>query len=172
MAKPVLNNVLSLLRNHEPLMSSQYVLNNVYLPFTSKILTDKFFQDRVESIDIPFRSFVPEERHVETTKRYYAGFNSFNSFNMTIYEDENVTALRGINEWQKQICDDRGTYQPSAYYWATMKVSFVNGKNRIIYTGKMYGVFPTMINQITMTGSEMTRISLQVTFSVNKVIWG
>ena len=53
-----------------------------------------------------------------------------------------------------------------------MKVSFVNGKNRIIYTGKMYGVFPTMINQITMTGYEMTRISLQVTFSVNKVIWG
>lgn len=171
MAKPTLNTVLTLLKNHEPLLSHQYVLTGIRLPFSSRILTTEFFQTRVESIDIPFRAFNAEDRHVESTKRSYAGFNQFNGFNMTFYEDETMTSLKGINEWQSQICNSRGEYKPAAYYWATMGVSFLNSKNKIIYTGKMIGVFPTQVNQITMTGSEVSRISLQVTFSVNKVIW-
>jgi hypothetical protein len=52
-----------------------------------------------------------------------------------------------------------------------MKVKLLNTNDIEIARATFTGVFPTQVTPLTLTGSEITRVVVQVAFSVNKVVW-
>lgn len=170
--RSTLDTVSSLLKTHEPLMSHQYVILSVGDPSKNSLKFPKnFFQERVESLELPFRTFNVESRHIETTQKYYAGYNQFTAFSCTFYEDHKASALQGFMSWQQLIVNEQGDYFPASRYQVTMTIGLSDISDAIIATADLEGVFPTQITSVTMTGTEVQRITLQVSFSVNRVKW-
>jgi hypothetical protein len=174
----VRSNLKSLLSLPDPLMNNQYVIESISAD-VGKLFSGatNFFQNYVESIDIPFKTVEVESRHIMTTKKYYAGHNSFNSFNINFYEDIQGTALKGLIGWQNLIHDKDMNYNPASSYQAEMRVQLLNTHGNFdssdipIGTAVFKGVFPTQINPITMSGTEVQRVNIQCSFSVNSVTW-
>jgi len=170
--RPHLKEVLDL---PEPLMSHNYVINAVSPPTISGLFPANFFQNRTESLDIPFKTINAESRHIMATNRYYAGFGSYTSFNANFYEDQYCSALKGFSNWQELIVvsngEMTGTYSPASLYQAQFVVLLLDNKENVCATGTFKGVFPTQINNVSMNGGEIARVVVQVTFSVNKVDW-
>ena len=163
-----------------PFMSHQYVIETVSIPgFVAKgnvtdfsqILSNKFFRERTESVELPFKTFAVEDRHVMATKKYYAGYASFNSFNATFFEDDKCSAMRGFVTWQKLMVNDDADYSPAAEYQAKMVLRLLNCADVGIAKVTFEGVWPSQITTVSLTGSEVTRVAIQVSFSVNKVTW-
>jgi hypothetical protein len=166
----------------DPFMSHQYVIQSVKLVkeppgnLWDLWFGNRFFQERTESIDLPFKTFAVDERHVQATKKYYAGYASFNSFNATFFEDSNQNTMKAFVNWQRLMCDDTsdstaGTYYPADNYQAKMVLNLLNHQNAVTSTATFHGVFPTQITNISLTGAEVTRIQVQVAFSINSVTW-
>jgi hypothetical protein len=176
--RPNLDTVLGL---PEPLMSHNYVIQSVGSVGTTKLTNistlfpENFFQNRTESLDIPFKTFNVESRHIMATNRYYAGFGTFNSFNANFYEDQYCNAIKGFMAWQELIVITKGeligAYSPAADYQTTFEVHLLDQQNEPHGKGTFSGVFPTQVTNLTMSGGEVSRTVLQVSFSVNKVDW-
>lgn len=166
----------------DPFMSHQFVIESASIGANSNkfaaIFPGRFFQERTEAIDLPFKNIAAESRHVQATNRYYAGLASFNGFSATFFEKSDCSTMRAFVEWQKLIVDAEGNYNPATMYQAKFVLRLLqdnlnpnNATDRPVQTVELWGVFPTQINNISLTGSEMTRIAVQVQFSVNTVNW-
>lgn len=158
----------------DPLMSHNWVITNAGTAeqyFSSK---PGFFRDYTESIELPFRQFTADDRHVATTKKYYAGFNNVNSFSAVFYEDVNATTISGFVNWQNQIMDKDFNYNPANRYKTDWKVKLVNDKlgpnSPAIVQAQLLGVFPLAMNPLSLT-SGVEFVPIAVTFSVDRVIW-
>lgn len=157
----------------DPLMSHQYAIESVSsIVFdVNALFPPKFFISRVESFDIPFKTFSVDERHIMTTKKYYAGFNSFNGFNATFFEDSNSSAMKGFVKWQRRMVNENADYFPANHYQVTMNVALLDFTDTPKVRLQFLGVFPTQVTPVQMTGDAVTRIQVQVSFSVNEVKW-
>jgi hypothetical protein len=155
----------------DPLMTHQYVIESISDKVHQLFHPTNYFQLYVESLDIPFKTFATSDRHIMTTKKYYAEYNSFNGFNATFYEDKALNTIKGFTAWQGLITDEQGNYNEASKYWASMNVLLLDGQDNTLATALFTGVFPTQVTNLTMSGSDVTRVTVQVSFSVNKVIW-
>jgi hypothetical protein len=159
-----------------PFMSNQYAIQRVKVPGVVNSLWNSWFpgdfwQSRTESLDLPFKTIAAESRHIQATNRYYAGFGTFSAFNGTFFETDKCTTLQAFVNWQKLVVDDNGNYNPASMYQAEMTVNLLSHTEKPVATARFKGVWPTQVTNINLTGSEMTRVVVQVSFSVNTVNW-
>jgi hypothetical protein len=163
----------------DPFMSNQYVIQDIAIPGVDNKLWKSwfpgdFFQSKTETLDLPFKTFAVESRHVQASNKYYAGYASFNSFNASFFEDNNCNTMKAFVNWQKLIVNDNSDYNPASMYQANMTLNLLGtfeGFERPVARVQFKGVFPTQITNVTLTGSEVSRVVVQVSFSVNNVVW-
>jgi hypothetical protein len=182
--KPTISTVIAL-ANTGPLMSHNWSIESVTLQDSTNansfnsFFPSRFFQNYVESIELPFRQFNADDRHLATTKQFYAGFNTVNNFTVTFFEDSNASTIKGFSKWQDLIMDSDpskpetfGNYYPASNYKAKVIVNLLSDtiQGKIIRTASLLGVFPLIINPLNMT-SVVDIVTVQVTFSVDKVNW-
>ena len=95
---------------------------------------------------------------------------------LTFYEDVKGSVLKVFNTWQQRIRSTSsgtsfGNYYPAAYYQAQFIIGLMDNNDNITYRATMDGVWPTAITNLSMTGADINRLALSVTFSVNNVSW-
>lgn len=161
----------------DPFMSHQYIIESVSIhskvtgAIFAKLFPTRFFQTKTEAVELPFKVFNVTDRHVMATKKFYAEYASFSSFNATFFEDKWCNAMKGFVGWQNLIVNDNAEYSPTSRYQAEMVLHLLDCDDNPVAKVTFTGVFPTQITTVALTGSEITRIALQVAFSVNKVKW-
>jgi hypothetical protein len=161
----------------DPFMSNQYVITAASIGKSDSDekwrswFTTEFFREKTEAIDLPFKTIAADTRHWQASQKYYAGYTQFSSFNATFFENKRCDTMKAFVNWQKLVVSDDGVYRPSNEYQATLTLCLLNYQDDIVQTVVLGGVFPTQITNIQLTGSEVTRIQVQVSFSVNTVKW-
>jgi hypothetical protein len=161
----------------DPFMSNQYVITGASIGKSDsdekwkRWFTTQFFREKTESLDLPFKTIAADDRHWQAAKKFYAGYTSFNSFNATFFENHSCDTMKAFVNWQQLVVSDAGVYRPAKEYQATLIVALLNHQDDIVQSLQFNGVFPTQITNVQLTGSEVTRIQVQVSFSVNNVIW-
>lgn len=123
----------------------------------------------VEGVNLPFPSIQQKEGHfVAGTYIYYPGYVTISAFDMTFYEDRNVTTLKYFEAWRKRIWNpENGCFYLASNYKRQMKFALLDQKNAKRAELTLYGCWPTAQGPLDLQYTSDDRVRMQMNFSVD-----
>lgn len=166
----------------EPMLATQWVVDALVIGIhgiandksraVDAMFTTRWLRSHVESLDIPFKLFDVDNRHIQASRMYYAGFNNVNAFNMSFYENIYGQTLAKFLAWQDLISDKESNYSVPALYKANMRMSILDGnkftdQDTVIVDLK--GIWPSQIDPFSLSSDNSDRLIVKVTMSIDEI---
>lgn len=107
-----------------------------------------------ESVGLPLPSMSQNTREVAATTLHFPGSSSIDTFEMILYEDQSISSLSYIQDWQSLVQNPRtGGYRVPSIYWKNLQVKLLNNENGVAATALLRNVWPLGASPITLDNS-------------------
>lgn len=145
----------------DPLLSFKWLCT--YLPPLAGFTLPPTY---VEGADVPFPEIQQKEGiFAAGTFTYLPGYEQFSAFNVKVYEDSKLRALKYLTAWRNAIREPTtGLYYLEGNYKHEIHFSLYDQQNKELAQLKLYGCWPTSLGPLPL-GQDSERVILQQNFS-------
>lgn len=123
----------------------------------------------VEKVSIPFDRYESIPVYVAGKNTYYHSTYDIDSIDITFYEDDSLSILSMLNDWQK-IIQDKGYYGLPKDYKKSFEVSLLsNSSGSPVANFKVIGAWPSAIGNVELAYSDSERLIVTATFTIDMI---
>lgn len=153
---------------NSPASSWRFIVRWPEIPGVNNFMTGPHYVV-AETISFTHPSVPSQGRHNTGTMTYFPDFNDIEGTSITLYEDENYSALYYFMKWRNLMLDSSGNYFPASNYKRNITVEAYSFRrsNIPVFTGTLIGVWPSEISTFEYSYEDSERIKLEVQLSVD-----
>jgi hypothetical protein len=124
-----------------------------------------------EKINLPFSQISEKTKNIAATNIFLAGLSQIQSFDIEIYEDEQLSSLLYLTEWQNSIQNPQtGGYFPANNYKKDMTVHLYNSQNVATFKILLRNCFPLGLQNISLAYDTNDRMRHNINFACDASI--